>query len=43
MKFEKITACLDMHGCPNRCKYCWSGTTPDGNLPIFDLKYEEGI
>jgi len=37
MKFEKITACLDMYGCPNRCKHCWPGHTPNGNLTIDDL------
>ena len=26
MKFNRITACLDMFGCPNRCKHCWIGT-----------------
>jgi MoaA/NifB/PqqE/SkfB family radical SAM enzyme len=37
MKFKKITVCLDMYGCPNRCKHCWLGTTPNGNLSIDDL------
>ncbi len=39
MKFEKITVCLDMYGCPNRCKHCWLGVTPNGNLSIDDLKF----
>jgi len=36
MKFEKITACLDMYGCPNRCKHCWLGNTPNGKLSVED-------
>lgn len=24
-KLNKITVCLDMAGCPNRCKHCWIG------------------
>lgn len=39
MDFEKITVCLDMYGCPNRCKHCWLGITPNGNLSIDDLKF----
>lgn len=39
MKFKKITACLDMLGCPNRCKHCWLNCTPNGNLKIEDLEY----
>lgn len=32
MKFSKIIVCLDMHGCPNRCKHCWLGASPNGNM-----------
>lgn len=39
MTFEKITACLDMFGCPNRCKHCWLGVTPNGHLTVDDLKF----
>lgn len=39
MKYTKITACLDMYGCPNRCKHCWLGCTPNGNLPGDELYY----
>ena len=28
-----------MAGCPNRCKHCWIGHSPNGNLSINDLKY----
>ena len=28
-----------MYGCPNRCKHCWLGVTPNGNLSIDDLKF----
>jgi len=28
-----------MYGCPNRCKHCWLGFTPNGNLSVDDLKF----
>lgn len=37
IKFKSITVCLDMHGCPNRCKHCWLGATPNGNMPDSEL------
>ena len=37
--FEKITACLDMFGCPNRCRHCWLGLGPNGNLTVDDLVF----
>ena len=39
MKFEEILICLDMHGCPNRCRHCWLGTTPNGNMPVSELAF----
>ena len=39
MKFRRIVACLDMYGCPNRCRHCWIGHSPNGNLCLDDLKY----
>jgi len=36
--FSKITACLDMAGCPNRCRHCWLGNTPNGRLRADDLR-----
>lgn len=38
-QFEKLTVCLDMKGCPNRCKHCWLGVIPNGNLNKNDLIY----
>lgn len=38
MNFKKITIALDMHGCPNRCKHCWLGHSPNGRLTIEDLR-----
>lgn len=36
IKKEKInkhlTICLDMQGCPNRCKHCWLGDLPNKQL-----------
>jgi MoaA/NifB/PqqE/SkfB family radical SAM enzyme len=37
--FSSLTACLDMAGCPNRCKHCWLGVTPNGRLNENDLRY----
>lgn len=37
-KFRKVTLCLDMYGCPNRCKHCWVGHSPNGNMSIGDFK-----
>ncbi len=37
--FTSITVCLDMFGCPNRCKHCWIGHSPNGNLTSDDLKF----
>ncbi len=39
MKFQDIVICLDMAGCPNRCKHCWLGATPNGGLPLEELKW----
>jgi len=38
-KFESITVCLDMAGCPNRCRHCWLGCTPNGRLTAEDLRF----
>lgn len=35
-----LTICLDMYGCPNRCKHCWLGKLP--NQPLKD-GYDEFI
>lgn len=39
MKFKEITVCLDMYGCPNRCRHCWLGTTPNGNMSISEIEF----
>ncbi len=39
MEWKRITVCLDMAGCPNRCKHCWLGATPNGRLHLTDLEY----
>ena len=31
--FQHITVCLDMRGCPNRCRHCWIGHAPNARLP----------
>ncbi|MBE6614241.1 MAG: radical SAM protein [Ruminococcaceae bacterium] len=37
MHFRHLTVCLDMHGCPNRCRHCWLGHTPNGRMPTTAL------
>lgn len=37
MKFKEITLCFDMYGCPNRCKHCWLGVTPNGNMTVSEV------
>ena len=39
MNYDKIVICLDMAGCPNRCKHCWVGHWPNGKLTEDDLRY----
>ena len=39
MLFRQITVCLDMRGCPNRCRHCWLGVTPNGYLEEPDLRF----
>lgn len=31
-----LTLCLDMKGCPNRCKHCWIGHMPNNNMSDND-------
>ena len=33
-----VTICIDMKGCPNRCKHCWIGHMPNPNLSDSDVK-----
>lgn len=37
--FDSITLCLDMCGCPNRCRHCWVGHSPNGALTDADLEW----
>lgn len=37
--YSEITVCLDMAGCPNRCKHCWLGHFPNGSLSEADLRF----
>ncbi len=38
-KLKRITACLDMSGCPNRCSHCWLGHGPNPSLSEDDLRW----
>ncbi len=35
----RLIACLDLAGCPNRCRHCWLGVSPNGRLDPDDLRY----
>lgn len=37
--YKSIAVCLDMAGCPNRCKHCWLGHSPNGSLSRADLRF----
>jgi len=37
--FQKLTICLDMAGCPNRCRHCWVGHAPNAQLIEEDLRF----
>ena len=39
MLYPHISIVLDMAGCPNRCKHCWIGHSPNGHLTGDDLRY----
>lgn len=30
MQFSHITVAADLYGCPNRCRHCWLGHSPNG-------------
>lgn len=38
VKLKKLTLALDMYGCPNRCRHCWVGHSPNGHMTVDDLK-----
>ncbi len=33
---KSITLCVDLYGCPNRCKHCWLGHMPNRYLEDVD-------
>jgi len=37
MHYLHITIAADLYGCPNRCRHCWLGHTPNANLPESTL------
>lgn len=40
MKSSKsLCVCLDMYGCPNRCKHCWLGELPNNKLDDDSSNY----
>ena len=38
-KLNSLIVGLDMRGCPNRCRHCWLGHAPNGNLTGEDLRF----
>ena len=39
MRFNSITVALDMLGCPNRCRHCWLGHSPNARMGEDDLRF----
>ena len=39
LPLDSLTVCLDMQGCPNRCRHCWMGHGPNGHLTEDDLRF----
>jgi len=37
MHYPHITIAADLYGCPNRCRHCWLGHTPNARLPESTL------
>ena len=37
-KLQKLVLCVDLAGCPNRCRHCWIGHSPNPNLTPDDLR-----
>ncbi|MBR5519173.1 MAG: radical SAM protein, partial [Clostridia bacterium] len=37
-KLQKLVLCTDLAGCPNRCRHCWIGHSPNPNLTPDDLR-----
>lgn len=40
--FKEISVSLDMYGCPNRCRHCWLGATPNGSMAVSELEFTAG-
>ena len=38
-RIDSLSVCLDMCGCPNRCRHCWLGHMPNGRLTEDDLRF----
>ena len=36
---RSVVLCLDMAGCPNRCRHCWLGDLPNGTLNDEDAEW----
>ena len=36
--FDKITVCVDMAGCPNKCRHCWIGVTENKGISVEQFK-----
>ena len=36
--FDKLIVCVDMAGCPNRCRHCWLGHAPNRTMPLDELE-----
>ena len=32
MAFKRLSLCVDLYGCPNRCRHCWLGHMPNRTM-----------
>ena len=39
IEFREIAIIMDMAGCPNRCKHCWLGHSPNRRVPEDTLRW----
>ena len=42
MPFQSLSLCVDLYGCPNRCRHCWLGHMPNRTMaPDADARIVE--
>lgn len=43
LHFDQLIVCLDMAGCPNRCRHCWLGHAPNRKMDLSELERIAGL